>query len=302
MNVFNKIIYDAIQGSAPILLCVLGGIFAYKANVLNIALEGMMLIGAFFACLITFMTGNYMLALAIAVLASIIFSVIFSYFGITLKGNVIIIGLAINLLASALTAFFLKIMEKSELVAANYVVADHRIAIPGIGDIPILGSILSNHTLLTWFSYILIAIMAIFMYKTSLGLHIRVVGENEDAAISLGLKTSKLKYIAIIVGGITCGLAGTSLAMDELGGIFTPGMTTGRGFIAIAAIYCGQGSPQASALYAILFGLARSLALNLGIYAGSSSRIFNALPYFAICLILMISSIVKHRHSNKRGY
>ena len=90
--------------------------------------------------------------------------------------------------------------------------------------------------------------------------------------------------------------------MDELGGIFTPGMTTGRGFIAIAAIYCGQGNPSTSALYAILFGVARSLALNLGIYAGSSSRIFNAIPYFAICIILMVSSIVKNRHSRKRGY
>lgn len=302
MNIIGKIIYDAVQGSAPILLCVLGGIFAYKANVLNIALEGMMLMAAFFACFVTLLSGHYILALGVAVLASVILSLLFSYFGIKLKGNVIIIGLAINLFASAITAFLLKVMAKAELVAANYVVGDYRIRIPGVDAVPILNAVFSNHTLLTWFAYLLILIMSILMYKTSLGLHIRVVGENEDAAVSIGLKTSMLKCIAILVGGVTCGLAGVSLAMDELGGIFTPGMTTGRGFIAIAAIYCGQGNPKVSAFYAVLFGLARSLALNLGIYAGSASRIFNALPYFAICLILMISSIIKNRHSHKRGY
>lgn len=302
IDVVNKIIYDTILGTTPILLCVLGGILAYKANVLNVALEGMMLMAAFSSCLVTLHTGSYLLALLAAIIASVLFACVFSYFGISLEGNVIIIGLGLNLLALSLTSFLLKIMAKSELVAANYKVADYRLNIPLLDKLPILGPIFNNHTLLTWFSYLLILLMAVFMYRTPMGLHIRVVGENEDAAISLGLKTKSLKYIAVLMGGITCGLAGTSLAMDELGGIFTPGMTTGRGFIAIAAIYCGQGSPYVSALYALLFGFARSMALNLSIYAGSASRIFNALPYFIICFILMISSIIKNRHSHKRGY
>ncbi len=302
MNVVSKILYDSIQGSAPILLCILGGIFAYKANVLNISLEGMMLVGAYFSCLVTIYSGHYILGIIAGILASLVFAIIFSYFGTKLKGNVIIIGLALNMLATALTTFLLKVMGVAELVATNYVVNDYRIRIPVIDSIPLGKSLLSNHTLLTWFTYLLIPIMFVFMFKTPLGLHIRVVGENENAAVSIGLKANKLKYIAILIGGVTCGLAGASLAMDELGGIFTPGMTTGRGFIAIAAIYCGQGNPVSSAIYGIAFGIARSLALNLGIYAGAASRIFNAVPYVAIILILLFSSIIKNRHNYKRGF
>jgi ABC-type uncharacterized transport system permease subunit len=302
MIVVNKILYDAVLSAAPIILCVLGGMYAHRANVLNIALEGMMLLGAFFCCLFTILFGNYLLALLLAMLITTASGLVFSYFGITLRGNVIIVGLAINLFASAITAFLLQVMGRAELIASNYIVASLRIQIPFVRNIPLLGSLLSGHTPLTWFSYAAILLMWVVMYKTRFGVYVRVVGENEEAARAVGIRTGLVKYAAITVGALSCALAGASLAMDDLGGIFTRDMTAGRGFIAIAAIFCGRGKPGASAVYALAFGLARSLALNLSIYAGSAARLFNAIPYVIIVLVLLVASIVKHRNSRIRGF
>lgn len=302
MPLLDKILYDAVLSAAPIILAVLGGIFAYRANVLNIALEGMMLLGAFFCCLFTILLGNYPLALLVAILITVASGFVFSYFGITKKGNVIVVGLAINLFASAITAFILQIMGKAELVAHNHSVADIRIAIPFIKDIPILGHMVSGHTPLTYCSYLAIFLMWVVMYRTPFGVYVRVSGEHEDAARAVGVRTNIIKYAAVIIGSVACAFAGASLSMDELGGIFTKDMTAGRGFIAIAAIYCGRGKPGASALYAIAFGLARALALDLSIYAGSAARLFNAIPYVLIVLVLLVASVVKNRNSHLRGF
>ena len=227
-----------------------------------------MLLGAFFTCLFTILFGSYPLALLLAILITVASGLVFSFFGISRKGNVIIVGLAINLFASAFTAFLLQVMGKAELVARNHVVASSRIALPLIKDIPVLGHMVSGHTPLTYFSYLAIFLMWVLMYRTPFGVHVRVAGENEAAAQAVGIRTGLVKYIAVLIGSVSCALAGASLAMDDLGGIFTTDMTAGRGFIAIAAIFCGRGQPGASALYALAFGLARSLALNLSIHAG----------------------------------
>jgi len=302
MNIANKILYDAVLSAVPIMLAVLGGIFAYRANVLNIALEGMMLLATFFICFFTISTGSYWIALFLAIIISVAAGLIFSFFGITLKGNVIIVGLAINLFASAITAFILQVIGKSNLVIHDNFFSSQHINIPLINRIPIIGSILSGHTILTYLSYASILFMWILMYRTRFGVYVRVVGENEDAARAVGIHTTAIKYWAITIGAITSALGGISLAMDELGGLFTKDMTAGRGFIAIAAIFCGRGKPGPSALYAMVFGLARSLSLNLSIYAGSIARLFNAIPYVVIVIVLLGASIVKNRNNHQRGF
>jgi ABC-type uncharacterized transport system permease subunit len=302
MVVVNKILYDAVLSAAPIILCVLGGMYAHRAGVLNIALEGMMLLGAFFCCLFTILLGDYLLALLLAMVVTTTVGLVFSLFGITLRGNVIIVGLAINLFASAITAFLLQVMGRAELVASGHTVSNLRIQIPYIRDIPLLGSALSGHTPLTWFSYAAILLMWVLMYKTRFGVYVRVTGENEEAATAVGIRTGVIKYAAVTIGAVSCAFAGASLAMDDLGGIFTRDMTAGRGFIAIAAIFCGRGKPGVSSLYAFAFGLARSLALNLSIYAGSAARLFNAVPYAVIVLVLLVASMIKNRNSRIRGF
>ncbi len=302
MDVVNKILYDAVQSAAPIILCVLGGMFAHKANVLNIALEGMMLLGAFFTVFWTMTLGSYPAALLCAVAVCLATGLAFSYFAVTRKGNPIIVGLSINLFASAITAFILQVLGKAELVASGHVVADTRVQLPLVKEIPILGRMLSGHTPLTYASYIAIFLLWALMFRTRFGVYVRVAGENEEAAKAVGIRTELIKYLAVLIGAASCAFAGASLAMDELGGIFTKDMSAGRGFIAIAAIFCGKGKPVESALYAVAFGLARSLALNLSIYAGSGARLFNALPYLAIVGALAAASALKHRKNHAREF
>mgnify|MGYP000242656091 CR=1 FL=1 len=301
MDILGNILYDTVYHSAPIVLCVLGGIFAYKANVLNIALEGMMLIGAFTSTLCAFLTHNVALGILLSMVSALIFGLIFSLMGVTFKGNVIIVGLAINLLTSAIARFVLVTMDTSNITLSFLNVADFQIHIPVIENIPLLGRILSGHPLITYISFIGIFIMWLLMYKTRFGIYVRVVGENEDAAKSIGLKTDFYKYAAVLIGALCCGLAGANLSTERLG-LFTNDMTAGRGFIAIAAIYCGQGSPTMSSLYAILFGLARALSVNLSIYAGPAAGLFDVVPYVIMVCVLTAVSIVKRKNNKIRGF
>ena len=301
MDILGSVLYDTIYHSAPIILCVLGGIFAYKANVLNIALEGMMLNGAFVSVLVVYFTGNVFLGILLAILSTLFLGLIFSFLGITCKGNVIIVGLAINLLMLAIVGFALVLMGTSNISLTNINVADFKINIPIIEDIPLLGKILSGHTPITYISFIGIFVMWVLMYKTKFGVYVRVVGENEDAAKSIGLKTNRYKYIAVLIGAFTCALAGANLSMERLA-LFTNDMTAGRGFIAIAAIYCGRGSPVLSSMYAILFGLARALSINLSIYAGPAAGLFDTIPYFIMVAVLAVVSVIKYKNYKVRGF
>ena len=272
MELLNSILYDTVYHSAPIILCVIGGIFAYKANVLNIALEGMMLNGAFISVLVEYLTGSVALAVIAAIVTTLLWGLVFSFLGITCNISLQDVG-----------------------------VADFKINIPGIKSIPLIGGIVSGHPVITYLAFIGIAAAAILMYKTKFGIYVRVVGENEDSAISLGLKTQKYKYIAVLIGAFCCALAGINLSMERMA-MFTSDMTAGRGFIAIAAIYCGQGKPVQSSLYAILFGVARSLAVNLSVYAGPAAGMFDTITYIIMVAVLAVVSFMKFKDVKVRGY
>ena len=301
MDLLASILYDTVYHAAPIILCVIGGVFAYQANVLNIALEGMMGIGAFASTLTVYFTNSLVLGLLAGVLAALIFGAIFSVMGVTLRGNVIIIGVALNLLVTAIAGFVMVRMNVANISLSSLNVSDLQIIIPGIDAIPILGPIVSGHPILTYVAFIGIWLMWVLSYRTMFGTYVRVVGENEDAAKSLGLKTNFYKIVAILIGALTCGLAEINLSTERLG-LYTNGMTAGRGFVAIAAIYCGRGDPLKSSLYAILFGFARSLSINLAIYAGPASGLFDVIPYVVMVVVLLVVQVSKRRNVRTRGF
>lgn len=299
MGLIENILYDTVYHSAPIILCVIGGMFAYKANVLNIALEGMMLNGAFIVTVVVCLTGRVWLGIILAVITTLIYGLIFSFMGISRKGNVIIVGLAINLIVPAIAGFVLQILGTSNLNLTDVSVAAYKLHLPIIKNIPILGSILSGHPPITYLAFIGILLSFILMYKTKFGIYIRVTGENEDAAKSLGINTNYYKYAAVLLGAVCCAFAGINFSLERLA-LYTNNMTVGRGFIAVAAIYCGQGNPIYSSLYAILFGAARSLAINLGVFAGASAELFDTIPYLVMVTVLAIATAVKYRNTRSR--
>ncbi|WP_130813044.1 ABC transporter permease [Olsenella sp. Marseille-P4559] len=301
MDLLANILYDTVYHATPIILCVIGGVFAYQANVLNIALEGMMGIGAFASTLTVYFTDNLLLGFIAGVAAALVFGVIFSVMGVTLKGNVIIIGVALNLLVTAIAGFVMVRMNVANISLPNLNASDLQIVIPGVDSAPILGPIVSGHPILTYVSFIGIWLMWVLSYRTRFGTYVRVVGENEDAAKSLGLKTDLYKIVGILIGAATCGLAGINLSTERMG-LYTNNMTAGRGFVAIAAIYCGRGDPLKSSLYAMLFGFARSLSINLAIYAGPASGLFDVIPYVIMVVVLLFVQISKRRNVRTRGF
>lgn len=301
MQLIISILYDCIYHSAPIILCVLGGMFAYKANVLNIALEGMMLNGAFVSVLSYHLTGNMLMTVLLTIGSTLIYGLIFSFLGVTLKGNVIIIGLAVNMISTALAGFVLVMMSSSNIILQDFNLNALKVNIPIIKDIPFIGNILSGHPVITYISFLMILLMFILMYHTKFGIYVRVVGESEEAAKAIGLRTDFYKYAAILIGAVGCALGGMNLSLERLG-LFTNDMVAGRGFIAIAAIYCGQGKPVQSAVYAILFGLSRSLAVNLSVYAGNAAGLFDCFPYILMIAVLAAASYMKHKNVKVRGF
>ncbi len=302
MNLIQNILYDTIYHATPLLLAVLGGLFAYKANVLNIGLEGMIIMGAFSSSLTIYLTGSYYVGLLVGILATLVVGLVFSFFSITMKSNFIITGFGLNLLVAAIGTFVLKYMELSNINLSKIInVNDMKISIPLINKIPILSSILSNHTMITYLAFFLIFVVYLVLYKTRFGIHLRVVGENEEAAKSVGLKSNQMKYAAILIGAVLCALAGTNMSAERLG-LYTDNMVAGRGFIAIAAIYCGKADPVKSSIYAILFGLARALAINLSLFAGPISGLFDMIPYLMIVVVLFVVSYVESKKTKVRGF
>lgn len=302
MNLIDNILYDMLYHSTPLILAVLGGLFAHKANVLNIGLEGMMLMGAFSSALIVMLTGSFWLGILISVLLTLILGLVFSFLSVTLKSNFIITGFGINLFVAALSAFVLKFMKLANINVSSIIdVASLKIHIPVIKDIPVLGSVLSGHTAITYLSFLLIIAATILLYNTKFGVYVRVVGENEEAAKSVGINANAIKYLAVLIGAALCSLAGVGLSVERLA-LFTNNMTAGRGFIAIAAIYCGRGEPLKCSLYALLFGLAKSLAINLALFAGPISGLFEIVPYLTIVVVLFMVSVIQNRSNNIRGF
>lgn len=301
MAFLESLLYNSVYNATPILFCVLGGIFAYKANVLNIALEGLMLAGAFVSMVLAYYTQNIVLSVASAIVVCLLLGLIFSVMSVTCRGNVIVVGLAINMLVPAVADFVLRLMQSSNINLTWMNVNDFKINIPVIQDIPIIGSIVSGHPPITYLAFIMIAVMAILMYRTRFGVYVRVVGENEDAASSLGLSGNRYKYIAILIGAFCCALAGVNLSMERLA-VFTNDMTAGRGFIAIAAIYCGRGAPGVSAIYAIVFGVASALATQLTVSAGSAAALLDVIPYVIMAVVLTVVSAAKRRKIKVRGF
>lgn len=290
---------SALRMSAPIILAALGGLFTHQAGVLNIALEGMMLIGAFVGVIGSYLTGNVFLAILLAIGAALLTALVFSIFGITMKGNFIIIGLAVNIFALGITSFILQNAFGTRGVFSNpKIVGIHSVNIPFLSKIPVIGPILNNQTPLVYLSLILAVVVQFVMYKTKFGLHVRVVGENEEAAKAVGLNINKIKYSAVLISGVFAALAGVNLSLENLN-MFVENMTNGRGFIALAAIFCGKGTPIGTIVFSTLFGFADSLQMRLQSLNIPGSFI-QMIPFIFIVIILTIVAVIKNKGSLSR--
>lgn len=291
--------FAVIRVTAPILFATLGCAIAEKAGSTNMGMEGIMLVSAFTGVIASAFSGNVWVGLIAALIAGVLMGLVVAYFALKLKVDIILVGIAVNLIGTGLTGFLIYVFtgDRSTTTSLQSGMLP-QMHIPGLQDIPVLGSILSGHNILTYLSYIMVAIMAFLMYKTCLGLRIRAVGENPDAAASVGVGVNKTKTIALAISGLMGGFAGAFMSMAYLS-YFAKGITAGRGYIALAACAMGSANPLGSMLTSILFGFFYALST----YARTLNipdQLVTTLPYLATLVGLVIYSIKVRQNELKK--
>ena len=292
-------LYMWIRVATPILLASLGAVICTKAGVVNLGLEGIMLISALAGVLGSAFVGSLWIGLLTGLLASVAVSAVFAYFHLVLKANNVLCGTAVNTMASGLTVFVLQLAtgekgNSSSLKSFSFPNVD----IPIIKDIPVLGGILSGHNALTYLALAMVVVIWFFLYKTPTGLRMRAVGENPNAASSVGQNVIKIQFLAIVLCGLMTGLGGMYLSMGYLT-MFVRDMTAGRGFIALAACSMGQATPVGALISSMIFAFFDGLSNILQVLK-IPSEFIQMLPYLATIAGLTVYSIQKSAAASRK--
>ena len=306
MMLTPEFFFSILRISAPILFATLGAIVVEKAGFCNIGLEGIMMFAALTGSLVSYYAGSWFWGLLAALAMGTLMGLMMGFFAFQLKTDITLVGIAVNMMGSGGTLFLCKVItnltegtamaSSTGLINSNLLIPS--INLPLISKIPFLGGILSGHNLLTWIAFLCCALTSVMLYKTSLGLNIRAVGENEHAAESVGIKVRRIQYTALAISGSLAGLGGAFMSMYYSQG-WNSGMVAGRGFIALAAQAMGQGEPVGTMLSSLLFGLAQALRTKVSALQGASSYLVSVIPYVATVLGLVIYAAATIRRVKK---
>ena len=301
MNIFNTAFFFSIfRIATPILLPTLAAVIGEKGGISNIGLEGIMMMSALFGSLTAYWTGAWWAGVLAAMVVGCLEALLMGFFAFRLKTDIILTGTAINMIGTGGTLFLVKIITDSASTT-GLITKAHQIPswnIPLIKDIPVLGPIISGQSILTYIAFLLVWLTWVLLYKTPLGLNIRSVGENPNAASSVGVSVDKIRFITIGIGGVLAGLGGAYMSMYYAMG-WSQNMVAGRGFIALAAQSMGGGEPVGAMLSALVFGFAQALGVKVSA-SGGDSNLVNSIPYIVTILALVIFAIIQRSNEKRR--
>lgn len=278
---------SAFRQATPLIFAALGGIFSERSGVVNIALEGIMLVGAFSAMTVSYYTGSPWLGVLGAIIAGIIIAAIHAVISIEFRADQVVSGVAINMFALGFTNFMLRTMFHSASQSPSVNKLDY-LTLPLISRIPVIGSIIGKHIPLVYLALLMVVAVHFFMFRTPWGLKIRAVGEHPEAADSLGINVKKVRFLCVLMSGVFAGIGGATLSIGLLD-LFVDNMTAGRGFIALAAMIFGKWYPFGALGAALLFGFADALQMlgqTLGITLVPKELLMMA-PYIITILALV---------------
>ena len=274
--VWGALFAAMLRYATPLAFASLGGLFSERSGVVNIGLEGMMLTGAFFTVWGADRTGTWVLGLAIGIAAGGLMGLLHAFFSISLRADQIVGGTAINFLALGITTYlFVKLYGSEGTPSDLSTIQSVHLGFLGHGFI---GEVFGRLNLLIWVAIVLIFVVWIVVFKTPIGLRIRACGEHPRAADTVGINVYAVRYGAVVLSGMLAAAGGAFLSLG-FNGSFTPNMTAGRGFIALAALIFGNWRPFGAAAACLLFGFASALGVALQTYSLSISTLFTALPY-----------------------
>ena len=286
MDFVLSLLAGAIRLTIPIAFAALAGMLAERAGIINMGLEGMMLFGSFFAVVGSYVTGSAWLGLLFAMAAGAVVGLIMAVFAIGFKCEHMLAGVAVNFLASGLTIVLLQMIwgtrGKSSEVAGLGIVS-----VPVLNKIPIIGQLIGNISPLFYILVLCVILLWVVLYRTPVGLRVRVIGENPFMAGSMGIKVYKYQYLSLMVSGMLAALGGAYLSVGDIN-MFSKEMVAGRGYIALSMVILGGWHPIGVAACGLIYGVAQSLQLRL---QGVSipPQLVQMLPYVVTILVLLFA-------------
>lgn len=279
----------SVRLSIPIMLAALGGMFAERSGVLNIGLEGMMLLGCFVGFIVTWFSGQIWLGVLTALFAGAACGLLLAFYAVTLRANQVVVGIALNLAMVGVTGFFFRLAFGSG-TSGPRITSFAPLDFGALSAIPIIGPLLFGHDALTYLALALVIGAWLVMYRSTYGLSIKAVGEHPEAAETLGLNVSTVRYLCSMVSGALAGLGGAFLSLSATG-LFLENMTAGRGYIALAILILGRRYPFGILGASLLFGAADALQLRAQLLpSGIPLQFLLMLPYVLTVIVLAASA------------
>jgi general nucleoside transport system permease protein len=282
--VWSALIAAMLRFATPLVFGALGGIICERSGVINIGLEGMMLMGAFFGIFGADLTGSWLLGALIGMAAGGALALVHALFSIQFRADQVVSGFALNLLAVGITGYVF-IAHYGDQGTPDDIPRVPVVTLPGIEDIPFVGDAIGRASLLTWLALLLVPVLALFLFRTPRGLRLRSVGEKPRAADSVGVPVIRTRYLAVIASGVLAALGGVYLTLAFLGS-FSQNLTAGRGYIALAAVIFGAWRPGGALAACLLFGFSSAVAQRLPAFSESTAVLFQALPYVLTLIVV----------------
>ncbi len=286
--VWSALFAAMLRFATPLMFASLGGLFSERSGVVNIGLEGMMLMGAFFAILGADKTDSWVLGLLIGVLAGAALASVHAFFAISLRADQIVGGTAINFLALGITGYLFIDTYGTEGTPTD-TPSIPNVHLAFLEDVPFFGGIFGNLNLMIWLALLTVVVTWVVIFRTPIGLRIRSVGEHPRAADTVGINVYLVRYAAVILSGALAAAGGAYLSIGFVNS-FNENMTAGRGFIALAALIFGNWRPFTAAAACMLFGFSSALAQRLPEYSQSASVLFQALPY--VLTLIAVAGVI----------
>jgi general nucleoside transport system permease protein len=292
---FGALVGDAVAAAAPLLFAALGGLFTELSGTLNIALEGLILIGAFFSAAAAGLGHSLALGLAAGVAASTLVAALYGFVTLRGRANEFVTGLAANLLASGLAVVLSAQLFKTKGILALDLPPLRELGSGAAQSVPFFGQLFFGHTALVYASWLAVPIAALIIRKTPFGLRLRAAGSNPKALLAQNLRPERYRFAAILISGAACGLAGACLSLSLAA--YVPNMSSGRGWIALVAIYLGGKKPAGILAACLAFALADSFANYAQGFLKVPSDFILALPYALTFVALVAGAAVKRGRS-----
>ncbi len=294
MRILVGLINGMIAGATPILLAALGGAFTFYAGIFNIAMEGMMLAGAFGAVVGSYFFHSWAMGILLAIVFALVLALIFILFAVVLHTDEFVTGIALNLFAVGATTYLMRQTFKVKGVFSNPdIVPMPRIHIPFIEKIPLLGEVLSGQNLMVYVAVIAVFITAFLIFRTRFGLRLRAAGYNAACLDSSGVATARMRTLSLLLCAVLCGLAGAFISLGYVT-LFAENMSAGRGWISLAAIILVSGNPTGIAVISLVFGFSDGLGLLLQDYQ-VPSQFTSMVPYIATLIALYFYSVKERK-------